>query len=68
MGKGLVTMEQYRKSSKAVLVNPNIFESKKIVKASVMWMSFNEHIQFNDVMFQQLNALMSTDVNQPKGK
>ena len=65
MGKGLVTMEQYRKSR---IVNPNIFESKKIVKASVMWMSFNEHIQFNDVMFQQLNALMSTDVNQPKGK
>ena len=64
MGKGLVTLEQYRKSR---VLNPNIFEYKQIVRASVMWMSFNEHIQFNDVMFQQLNALMSTDDNQPKG-
>ena len=64
MGKGLVSLEQYKKSK---VLNPNIFEYKQIVRASVMWMSFNEHIQFNDVMFQQLDALMSTDDNQPKG-
>ena len=65
MGQGLVSMEQYQKST--VLKHSTIFEYKKIVRASVMWMSFSEHIQFHDVHFQKLNALMSTDVNKPKG-
>ena len=65
MGQGLVSMDQFQKYT--VLKHSSIYEYKRIVRASVMWMSFNEHIQFNDVMFQQLNALMSTDDNQPKG-
>lgn len=65
MGQGLVSMEQFKKSS--VLKHSTIFEYKKVVRASVMWMSFSEHIQFHDVNFQKLNALMSTDVNKPKG-
>ena len=64
MGKGLVSFEQYRENSAQ---HYTILEYKKIVRASVLWMSFSEHIQFNNMKFSQLNALMSTDKNQPKG-
>ena len=64
MGKGLVSMEQYQQSATP---EKNILEYKKIIRASVLWMSFSEYIQFNDVKFLKLDALMSTDANQPQG-
>ena len=65
MGQGLVSMDQYQKYT--VLKHSSIYEYKRIVRASVMWMSFSEHIQFHDVNFNKLNALMATDINTPKG-
>ena len=66
MGQGLVSKDQYQKYT--VLKHSSIYEYKRIVRASVMWMSFSEHIQFHDVNFHKLNALMATDINTPKGK
>ena len=57
-------MEQYQQSATP---EKNILEYKKIIRASVLWMSFSEYIQFNDVKFLKLDALMSTDANQPQG-
>ena len=64
-GKGLIESSIEQNVLKSDM---SLNEYKQFVRASGLWMSFNQDLSFTDEKFKKLDSLCSSGINNPRGR
>ena len=65
LGKGLIESSIEQNVLKSDM---SLNEYKQFVRASGLWMSFNQDLSFTDEKFKKLDSLCSSGINNPRGR